>query len=146
MTPGYVYRFAYFALNDFGSSDSSLILTIAATDLPNPPTDITIDWERSTTTSMMIQWQAPQVKPASTITGYKLEMDQGYLGSQFSVIYDGSQDNNSFEYLKQGQTNGLLYTFRAYAVNFNGVSVPSETATYYACTAPSGFNRPEIVR
>jgi len=81
LTPGNVYRFAYFALNDFGSSDSSLILTIAATDLPNPPTDITIDWERSTITSMMIQWHAPQVKPASTITGYKLEMDQGYLGS-----------------------------------------------------------------
>ncbi len=48
----------------------------------------------ATTTSMMILWQAPQVKPASKITGYKLEMDQGYLGSQFSVIYDGSQDNN----------------------------------------------------
>jgi len=65
LTPGYVYRFAYFALNDFGSSDSSLILTIAATDLPYAPTDITIDWERSTVTSLMIQWKAPLVKPAS---------------------------------------------------------------------------------
>lgn len=72
-------------------------------------------------------------------------MDEGYLGSQFSLIYDGSEDNNNLEFLKEGLENGMLYTFRAYALNFNGMSVASETATYYACTAPTGFARPEIV-
>lgn len=81
LTPGSVYRFAYFAVNDFGSSESSLILTIASTELPEPPTDITIDWDRSTKTSLQILWNAPVVEPASLITGYYLEMDEGFLGS-----------------------------------------------------------------
>ena len=72
-------------------------------------------------------------------------MDQGNLGSEFSLIYDGSQNNNDLFYLKRGLTNGLLYTFRAYAINFNGVSVASDPATFYACTAPTDFSRPQIV-
>lgn len=44
LTAGVVYRFAYYAVNDFGTSDPSLILTIASTELPEPPTDIVIDW------------------------------------------------------------------------------------------------------
>ena len=50
LTAGVIYRFNYFALNEFGSSSASLILTIAATKLPDPPTDITIDWKRSNKT------------------------------------------------------------------------------------------------
>jgi hypothetical protein len=72
-------------------------------------------------------------------------MDQGFLGSQFSTIYDGSTNNGKLNYLKEGLTNGLLYTFRAYAINFNGISLASEYGTYYACTAPSKFRRPEII-
>lgn len=42
----------------------------------------------------------------------------------------------------QGLTNGLLYRFKARSLNFNGVSIDSDVASYYACTAPSGFSRP----
>jgi hypothetical protein len=145
LTPGIVYRFTTYALNDYGVSPASLILTIASSHLPDPPTDIVIDWPQSSKTSMMVQWQAPTVQPDSIITGYLLEMDQGNLGSIFELIYDGSEDNNNLYYLKQGLTNGLLYTFRVYALNFNGMSVASAEATYYACTAPAGFARAEIV-
>lgn len=134
-----------YAVNDYGTSAASRILTIASTELPDPPTDIVVDWDQSDKTSLFISWQAPAQNSASIITGYKLEMNQGYLGSAFTQIYDGHDDNNNLFYLKQGLTNGLLYTFRAYSVNFNGISGPSLEATYYACTAPSNFVRPEIV-
>ena len=54
LNPGSVYRFAYFALNEFGSSLSSPILTIAATELPDKPKDIVVDWARSDRNSLYI--------------------------------------------------------------------------------------------
>lgn len=38
-----------------------------------------------------------------------------------------------------------MYTFRVYAINFNGMSQPSQTASFYVCSAPSDFGRPEVV-
>jgi uncharacterized membrane protein len=93
----------------------------------------------------MVTWLAPSAEPASPITGYILEMNEGFLGSEFTRIYDGSSDNNNLMYLKQGLTNGLLYTFRVFAINFNGISDSSLEATFYACVAPSGFNKPLVV-
>lgn len=73
-------------------------------------------------------------------------MDQGFTGSQFTTVYDGSHDNNNLYYLAEGLTNGLYYTFRAYSVNFNGVSLePSQTVSYWACTAPTGLEKAQIV-
>jgi hypothetical protein len=51
-------------------------------------------------------------------------MDDGQ-GGQFTQIYDGSNENNNLFYLKSGLKNGLRYSFRAFAVNFNGISQPS---------------------
>ena len=44
----------------------------------------------------------------------------------------------------QGLTNGLLYRFKAKALNFNGLSDFSDVASFYACTQPSEFARPLI--
>jgi len=55
-------------------------LTLAATDLPESPEDIAVDWNSSTKTSLMIMWNQPRNLPASLITGYKLEMDDGQGG------------------------------------------------------------------
>lgn len=70
-------------------------------------------------------------------------MDDGF-GGQFTTIYDGSFDTGTLNFLKSGLTEGLHYTFRAFSLNFNGKSQPSQTASYYACTAPSGFQKPAI--
>jgi len=61
-------------------------------------------------------------------------------------VYDGSQENNNLHYLAEGLTNGLYYTFRAYSVNFNGVSLePSLSVSYFACTEPTGLDKAQIV-
>jgi len=71
-------------------------------------------------------------------------MDDGN-GGQFSTIYDGSKNPGVISFLKSGLTNGLLFRFRVYGVNFNGLSEPSESAQFYACTAPVDFLKPKIV-
>jgi hypothetical protein len=86
----------------------------------------------------MIQWSAPTVNSEYPITGYQLEMDDGF-GGLFTSIYDGSFDTGTLSFLKSGLTEGLHYTFRAYSLNFNGKSQPSQTASFYACISPSGF-------
>lgn len=73
-----------------------------------------------------------------------LEMDDG-IGGQYSLIYDGSSQPGITQFLKVGLTNGLKYSFRVYAVNFNGKSVFSDIAVYYSCVTPSGFAASKVV-
>jgi len=81
LTPGLVYRFAYLAVNEFGTSVQSEVLTIAASALPNAPISLAVDWSKSSKTALWIDWAEPSELPASLITGYILEMDQGFIGS-----------------------------------------------------------------
>jgi hypothetical protein len=75
-------------------------LTIAATELPGSPKDILVDWQRSDQDNLLIKWSAPETEPASLITGYLLEIDDGN-GGQFALAYDGSHDNNNLEALDE---------------------------------------------
>jgi len=144
LTPGKLYRFQYYAVNAMGESAASATTTVASSALPDAPTNIVINWLISTKTSLGIEWSAPTAVPSSSITGYLLEMDDGH-GGQFSRIYDGSKDNNNLHYLKTGLTTGLLYRFRAFAANYNGVSPASSIASYYVCTEPAEFAKPVVV-
>ena len=70
-----------------------------------------------------------------------LYIDDGN-GGQFDVAYDGSVFPGVTYHDVQGVANGLRYRFKAKSLNFNGVSEFSETASFYACTAPTDFVRP----
>ena len=56
LDPGKKYRFDYVAVNEFGYSEESFTSTAAASYLPDPPTDIEIDWDQSTKTSLFVKW------------------------------------------------------------------------------------------
>ena len=86
---GKKYRFDYVSVNEFGMSEESLTLTAAASFLPDPPTDIDIDWDQSTKTSFFVTWEEPANAPSSPILGYILYIDDGN-GGQYDVAYDGS--------------------------------------------------------
>lgn len=140
---GKKYRFDYYAVNEFGTSEESFTLTAAASYLPDPPTGIDIDWDFSTKTSFHVKWQEPAVKPSSPILGYILYIDDGN-GGQFDVAYDGSVFPGVTYHNVRGLTNGLLYRFKAKSLNYNGLSEFSETVEFYACTAPTEFARPQV--
>jgi hypothetical protein len=70
-------------------------------------------------------------------------MDDGY-GGQFKNIYDGATNNALLEHHQKNLQNGLLYRFRAIALNFNGKSEPSEIAEFYVCTSPTSFKAPVV--
>ena len=144
LSAGVKYRFNYVAHNALGDSSRSLTLTVSASPLPDPPTDLVIDWDQSTRTSLMVEWSEPVVLPPSPILGYILEIDDGD-GGQFFTAYDGSSRPGITYFLVSGLQNGGLYRFRAYSVNFNGISAASEVAEYFACTAPTDFNQPIII-
>lgn len=71
-------------------------------------------------------------------------MDDGKGGS-FSTIFDGSFQPGVTHFLKRGLTTGYKYTFRAYAINYNGLSLASPSAEFYACVNPSSFAAPSVV-
>lgn len=61
-------------------------------------------------------------------------------------MYNGKSDNNNLFYLVSNLTTGLKYTLRAYALNFDGVSLQASTpASYYVCTEAEHFAGPVIV-
>lgn len=56
LTAGLVYRFAYQAVNEFGASIQSEVLTVAASALPDAPVSLQVDWSKSSKTSLWIDW------------------------------------------------------------------------------------------
>lgn len=71
-------------------------------------------------------------------------MDDGKGGS-FSTIFDGSFQPGVTHFLKTGLTTGYKYTFRAYAVNYNGLSLQSPDGVFYACSSPTLFSAPTVI-
>ena len=144
LTVGLVYRFQYFAINAYGVSPGSGILSAAATSLPDAPGSPQVDWARSGSRSLYIQWAASSTGslPEAPILGYQLEMDSG--NGTFVGVFDGTFRPGVLGQLVDGLVTGHLYTFRAFAMNYNGLSVPSAPTSFYVCTAPTYFSRPVV--
>ena len=79
LTAGKLYRFQYYAVNAFANSLPSAVATFAASTLPAAPAAPTIDWTRSSKTSLYIKWTAV-TDPDAPVLGYILQMDDGLGG------------------------------------------------------------------
>lgn len=71
-------------------------------------------------------------------------MDDG-LNKDVQPIYIGLNWPDILEYTAGGLTTGAPYLFSVQAINRNGYSVHSATATYYACIAPPTVASPTQV-
>ncbi len=76
---------------------------------------------KSSKTSIAVQWDQNDDAVSAKVTGYQLLIDDGYNGD-FKVIYDGAGFPNTLEYTAQNLTTGLPYRFKVVALNVNGKS------------------------
>ena len=75
--------------------------------------------------------------------GYSLELLQD--DDTWLQVYDASTNPDAFETVVYGLKSGKFYTFRAFAYNFNGPSLPSNYFSVYACGLPRHLSEPLYV-
>lgn len=69
-------------------------------------------------------------------------MDDG-LNGQFDLVHNGGKLPSTVSVtVSTGIVTGLPYRFYVVAENVIGQGLPSDVSTVYACTAPSGLDRP----
>ena len=88
-----------------------------------------------------MDWSAVADADLETL-GYVVEILDG---NSWVMAYDASSNPNALSYTHYGLTAGEEYSFRVFAVNFNGYSDASTTLTEYSCGLPSGFAAPTYV-
>jgi hypothetical protein len=66
-------------------------------------------------------------------------------GNTWVTVYDAEYNQDALSYTMFGLITNQQYSFRVYAVNFNGWSNPSSVSTVYACGIPSTFAAPAFV-
>jgi titin len=64
------------------------------------------------------------------------------LNGDFVLAYNGTNQPFTFEYKVEGLITGLPYRFKVLAENQNGLSLPSEITTIYACIVPEVLPAP----
>jgi len=62
-----------------------------------------------------------------------------------SLVYDGSYNPNILGFLVPNLVTGAYYSFFLKSVNFNGVSIESQSAVFSVCLAPQQIERPDYV-
>lgn len=92
-----------------------------------------MDWDRSSKTALMIEWSEP-ANHGTEINGFLLEMDNG--NNSYVQVYNGQFYPDIKSHLVNNLTNGHLYKFRVYAINYNGLSEASDSSQFYVCSAP----------
>lgn len=121
LTEGIAYDFAVVATNTNGDSAQSPVVTARTTSVPSAPTLVP---SAVTTTSVMVQWQAPPPGGAP-VTGYKV----------YGGFADGPQTlldtipGSATRYTFSGLAANTGYDFSIEAVNTVGASERSATLT-----------------
>ena len=117
----------------------------AASALPQAPTTIRKNSERSSKSSVYLEWDKVADQDVPTL-GYVLLMSSDTKGSsEFVPIFNGMFRPEVTEYEVKGLITGSVYAFKLKAVNFNGESDLSDVLYFNACVAPSGVMPPERI-
>ena len=107
---------------DGGSSSSN---SSSSKDVPDAPKNLSAT--TASPSSIVIAWDTPDPDDNdSKITGYKIEVREG-SGSYETIVADTKSTATSF--LHTGLDDGETYRYRVYAINSEGTSDVSSTAS-----------------
>ena len=141
LTLGNLYSFQFRARNLIGYSDFSEITRVGFGAQILPPSNVQTDLTKTGPNYITINWSIVQDADLPTL-GYSVEM---LTGNHWTEVYSAQYNQNANSFTKYGLTTGEQYTFRVFAINFNGKSDPSTSISVYACGVPSGLAPPTYV-
>ena len=129
---GTEYTVRVFAVNESypdEPSDESNEMTGTPSTKPQPPTDVTIT--EFGDESLTVSWTAPTDTDTggSAITGFKIQWKLNSQAGWSTYEERNDQDNQSPYTITETLANGTKYDVRVLAVNINGDSRESESAT-----------------
>ena len=111
---GITYEFSTSALNEAGESDQSAAIEVMAATIP-PPMDTLVLTDKElngSESSITVSWSVPSATGGSVITGYLVQINQGYGTSYLDPILK-TETNHIFLDLQEGVT----YKVRIAAIN-----------------------------
>lgn len=116
------------AENAIGIGEESNVVYLAAASIAGKP-DIPV-FETATKTSISIAWKPPTQTGGSSITGYKVYMND-FKSDRLTLIYDGSSSPSVLSLTKRDLVSGQKYRFAVSALNRVGESPISDYGTFY---------------
>ena len=130
---GTEYTVRVFAENDRGKSDESNEDTGTPSTTPQPPTGVNISGYGDGT--LTVAWDAPSDNGSSAITGYKIQWKENRTANWDSPS-EATDDDGVSPFEIGSLSNGTKYDVRVIAVNENGDSQPSDSASGTPSTKP----------
>jgi hypothetical protein len=118
---GKIYRFKVAAVNRIGEGEVSNYVRVAVADPAATLQAPTIDRQRSSKTSLFVQW----TEAASSdipVQGYRLFMIKKGGTDGYKLVYDGSLNPTTFSYEIRDLETGAYFAFYVVAVDFNTLS------------------------
>lgn len=131
------------ARNQVGWSEFSQILRVGLGSEPPALTTLTADIPDCGPTYVALKWSPlPTASLALPVLGYIVQMIDP-VSDEWLDVLDASSDQDRLSYVYYGATTGQIYTFRAFAVNFNGrSSQPGNSVAVLACGLPRYMDQP----
>lgn len=103
----------------------------AQTTIPLPPTNLTAS--AASASQINLSWTAPVNATASEVSGYKIEWDEGCIGTFVTL----AANHTATTYSSIDLISGACYSYRVFALNDAGTSSPSNVASATTPSVPS---------
>ncbi len=128
LADGAQYGIKIQAENVIDQGEESNVVYLAAAGVPDAPAQPV--FETATNISISIAWSPPTETGGSSITGYKVYMND-FKSDKITLIYDGSSAPSVLSLTQSGLSTGSKYRFAVSAVNRVGESDKSDFGTFY---------------
>ena len=123
------------SLNSVFPEDATVSATFTtASMVPGAPQNVSVTEGRG---ELMVTWEAPEDDGGSPITGYAVQWKSG--DEEFDSTREAQVDSETLTYTIADLSNEVEYTVQILAVNDNGQSEPSDTATGMPSATISGM-------